>query len=176
MCWCKYAQNQVLSSGSRVSRHQSFGRHHQMVLVYIFFTLFCLSVQITAHSWEEVILLGLVMQSFACRFKTGSQGDSGPLSLFFFYRSIGEVYALLCCQVLNTPSPKWQLLLPSFALKYIFHAKGNSTRILYSATKIDKVLSSSIRSNILSKCLLWKLHGTLPNLDLVRGCCWQITR
>lgn len=34
-----------------------------MVLVYTSFMLFFLSVQITAHSWEEMLLLlGLVMQ------------------------------------------------------------------------------------------------------------------
>lgn len=35
-----------------------------MVLVYISFTLFFFSVQMTAHSWEEMLLfLGLVMQT-----------------------------------------------------------------------------------------------------------------
>ena len=35
-----------------------------MVLVYISFMLFFLSVQITAYSWEEMLLLlGLVMQT-----------------------------------------------------------------------------------------------------------------
>lgn len=35
------------------------------------------------------------------------------------------------------------------------------------------MLSSNIRSNILTKCLLWKLYGTFPNLALVKGCSWQ---
>lgn len=41
--------------------------------IHIIFILFFLSVKITVHSWEEMLLLlGLVMQSRACRYTSGS--------------------------------------------------------------------------------------------------------
>lgn len=41
--------------------------------IHIIFILFFLSVKITVRTWEEILLLlGLVMQSCACRYTTGS--------------------------------------------------------------------------------------------------------